>query len=83
MEHASLGPCACEAIHFTCPRCEHCHSRGFLNGIDVFRCLHCGYVGHGFHPDPEIDRAVGQEMKAAIAYDKALGLAPASFWEGP
>jgi rubredoxin len=33
------------AIHFTCPQCARSHSRGYLDGVSLFRCLNCGYVG--------------------------------------
>ncbi len=30
---------------FLCPACGASHERGALNGVDVYRCLKCGYVG--------------------------------------
>jgi len=56
-----------EPIRFTCPRCERSHARGYLDGVSLFRCLGCGYVGHGHHPDEEIDREVQREIDASKA----------------
>jgi rubredoxin len=61
-------------IYFECPICGAQHTRGFLNGVDVFRCLKCGYVGHGFHPDPEIDRLLMREHVAANIWNRAHGI---------
>lgn len=30
---------------FTCPKCGASHSRGPVNGADVYRCLRCGWAG--------------------------------------
>lgn len=30
---------------FVCPRCSSVHDRGPVNGVDSYRCLHCGYTG--------------------------------------
>jgi rubredoxin len=67
------------ADHFTCPRCGAQHSRGALNGVDVYRCLRCGYVGHGYHADYEIDLDIARDAAEAEAFDVAAGLAP---WGG-
>lgn len=61
-------------IVFECPSCGARHTRGFLNGVDVFRCLHCGYVGHGFHTDPEIDRAMLVEHNVNNAVNRRHGV---------
>lgn len=61
-------------IHFKCPTCNAEHDRGYLNGVDIFRCLHCGYVGHGFHPDAEIDREVFADVQEANAWNRAHGI---------
>ena len=82
MIHRELGPCPCGAIHFTCPSCGARHARGWVNGVDTFRCLKCGYQGHGFHPDAEIDFIVGVELRKSVALDRSLGL-QADFWDGP
>ncbi len=29
-------------IRFTCPSCDRSHTRGYLDGVGVFRCLGCG-----------------------------------------
>ena len=34
-------------IHFQCPTCGAEHRRGFVDGVSLFRCLRCGYQGHG------------------------------------
>ncbi len=52
-----------DCIHFTCPQCDAKHDRGYFGGPmaeggGTFRCLHCGYSGHGLHPDAEVDRGV-------------------------
>jgi rubredoxin len=61
-------------IQFECPKCGATHDRGFVNGVDTFRCLACGYAGHGFHPDPEIDRGVFLDAQEANELQKKLGL---------
>lgn len=81
MSHVDLGPCACLAIHFTCPRCDARHSRGYLGGVTMlFRCLGCGYVGHGLHPDEAIDQAAYDELVESVALDARLGL-PSTVWQ--
>jgi hypothetical protein len=45
-----------EAIRFDCPACGSAHWRGFVDGVSLFKCLRCGYQGHGFHTDPKLDR---------------------------
>lgn len=45
-------------IEFTCPKCAATHDRGFVDGTDVFRCLSCGYIGHGWDEVPEIDQSL-------------------------
>ncbi len=35
-----------KAIRFKCPVCGAEHSRGFLDGVSLCRCLRCGYQGH-------------------------------------
>lgn len=61
-------------IRFECPTCGAGHTRGMVNGVDVFRCLRCGYMGHGFHADPEVDRSVYAEHMAANAWNRAHGI---------
>lgn len=61
-------------IRFKCPTCGAEHTRGFVDGVDTFRCLKCGYQGHGFHPDPEIDKAVFAEHQLNNAINRALGV---------
>jgi len=61
-------------IHFVCPRCSAEHRRGFLDGVCLFRCFGCGYQGHGFHPDSEIDREVYAEHLTANESLRSLGL---------
>jgi Zn ribbon nucleic-acid-binding protein len=63
-----------EPIYFQCPTCEARHTRGFFNGVDMFRCMGCGYQGHGFHSDPEIDRAVYSDHVVSNANLRLLGL---------
>jgi hypothetical protein len=68
-----------QPIRFTCPTCSATHGRGFLDGVSVFRCLRCGYLGHGFHSVAEAtaierygtDAALSQASDAA-AVCKAL-----------
>jgi Zn ribbon nucleic-acid-binding protein len=62
------------AISFKCPTCNAEHTRGFIDGVSLFRCLRCGYQGHGFHSDPEIDRQVFADHEAANAISRALGI---------
>lgn len=63
-----------ERIQFICPSCGSQHDRGFLDGVCVFRCLRCGYQGHGFHPDPEVDRDVFSDHQAANKISRELGI---------
>lgn len=63
-----------EPIRFDCPKCGAHHERGYFDGVGLFRCLGCGYVGYGWHPDPEIDREVQQDIDEANAVNRALGL---------
>jgi Zn ribbon nucleic-acid-binding protein len=62
-------------IVFQCPKCNATHERGFVNGVDTFRCLSCGYQGHGFHSDPAIDAAVFAEHVSNNAINRSLGIA--------
>jgi hypothetical protein len=59
---------------FQCPTCDAKHSRGFVNGVDSFRCLHCGYVGHGFHTDAAIDAEIYTQHLQANAFNRAHGI---------
>jgi hypothetical protein len=34
-----------QVLRFICPVCQAQHDRGFVNGVDVYRCLRCGYTG--------------------------------------
>ena len=61
-------------IHFQCPTCSATHDRGYLDGVSLFRCLHCGYVGYGHHPDIAIDAEVHADIQAANAANTSLGL---------
>jgi len=63
------------SIRFECPTCGACHDRGFVDGVSVFRCLRCGYLGHGFHPDADVDRDLFAEHKLANAWNRAHGIA--------
>lgn len=61
-----------DAIRFDCPSCGAHHERGYHMGtVGVFRCLGCGYVGHGHHPEPEIDAAIDDEIQQNRAWDRA------------
>ncbi len=61
-------------IRFKCPTCGAEHTRGFVDGVDTFRCLACGYQGHGFHPDRAIDRAVFLDHQLGNALNRSLGV---------
>lgn len=63
-----------ESILFVCPCCEAQHERGFVDGVDTFRCLRCGYIGHGFHPDREIDKACYEAHLEGNALNRAAGV---------
>jgi hypothetical protein len=70
-------------IHFTCPCCEAEHTRGYIDGVALFRCLRCGYQGYGFHPDPDIDRGVYLEHVEAEKWNAAHGVAPHNPFDKP
>jgi len=54
-----------DPIKFTCPSCDAHHERGYHMGtLGLFRCLRCGYVGHGHHPDAEIIALIDDEIQA-------------------
>lgn len=61
-------------IKFKCPACAAQHNRGFIDGVNTFRCLGCGYQGHGFHPDLSIDRECLVEHEANNALNRSLGV---------
>ncbi len=60
--------------HFQCPTCGAEHRRGFVDGISLFRCLGCGYQGHGFSADRDIDAAIYADHLAANAHLRSSGL---------
>lgn len=63
---------------FTCPKCSAQHTRGpMLGTINTYRCLSCGYTGHGHHPDAGIDAEVEGERLDNEAWNMAHGMAPA------
>jgi hypothetical protein len=68
-----------DCVHFTCPCCGATHDRGYVNGVDRFRCLGCGYSGHGLHPDAETDRELYQEHLSINALHRTLGLPEVPF----
>jgi len=72
--HVDLGWCRCGAVHFLCPCCGARHDRGYVDGVAVFRCLSCGYTGHGFHPDHETDLAIAAEIRDNQRWNEAHGL---------
>jgi len=62
--------------HFECPQCGACHSRGMFGlggGVGAYRCLRCGYVGRGYHPDPGIDLEIAQDSEAAERESISMG----------
>lgn len=61
-----------DVIKFQCPVCTAEHTRGFVDGVDTFRCFGCGYMGHGFHPDPATDRDCLAEHHANNALNAAV-----------
>jgi len=63
-----------DRIQFKCPSCSAEHDRGFIDGISTFRCLGCGYRGHGFHTDPAIDNGLFAEHEANNALHRQLGI---------
>lgn len=63
-----------ESPNFICPQCFASHRRGFVDGVCVFRCLRCGYQGHGFHADLEIDREVYSDFLEANKHLRSVGL---------
>ncbi len=63
-----------DVIRFQCPCCGARHDRGFVDGVSLFRCFGCGYQGHGFHPDPGVDKSVYADHLAANALNRAAGV---------
>ena len=59
-------------IHFRCPNCGAEHWRGYF-GHHSFRCLACGYQGHGLHPDHDTDEDLYQQWLADNAYNRSVG----------
>lgn len=47
---------------FTCPECGAQHNRGWVDGVETYRCLGCGYVGKDNRPRPMTD----EEFKSAL-----------------
>jgi hypothetical protein len=45
-----------------------------VNGVDAFRCLRCGYVGHGLHADPETDGELFASWKSTNDIHRAAGI---------
>jgi len=68
-----------DRLGFECPRCHRAHTRGFVNGVDTFRCMNCGYTGRGFHPDPEVDAEVTKEIREAQEWNRAHGMEEGPF----
>jgi rubredoxin len=62
------------SVKFTCPRCAASHERGYVDGASLFRCLGCGYVGSGQHPDPDIDAEIVTAEATADAWNESHGL---------
>lgn len=71
----ALDPVVRDRIKFECPTCSATHERGFVNGVDTFRCLRCGYRGFGHHPDADIDAEVQAEHLSANVFNRAHGIA--------
>jgi len=59
---------------FTCPECGSQHDRGWVDGVETYRCLHCGYVGKDNRPRPP-EPLDDNEFKAALhnLFDSQLG----------
>lgn len=72
------------SVKFICPCCASEHERGYLDGVATFRCLRCGYTGHGFHADTAVDRGLFEEHEAANTWAQERGLTeerPFESWE--
>lgn len=61
-------------IKFCCPNCSVEHDQGFIDGVNTFHCLNCDYLGHGFHPDPEIDHVLLIEHEDNNTLNRQLGI---------
>lgn len=61
-----------DRVEFTCPSCSAQHDRGYVDGMSVFRCLRCGYMGYGHHPDPEIDAGIQADVLEGRRADQAV-----------
>jgi len=68
---------------FVCPSCEATHTRGFIDGISLFRCLNCGYSGHGFNNDPAIDKELYAQHQEANALNRAHGIPEVPLGDDP
>jgi hypothetical protein len=57
---------------FTCPHCQASHTRGPVNGLDVYRCFNCGNstrvpkVPAPVSPFPDFSRSQLQLMRVAL-----------------
>lgn len=76
-----LGDCEQHnCIHFTCPQCAARHDRGYAGyTVGAFRCLRCGYSGHGLHQDADIDREVFAEWEQTRVESLYYGGFPVTF----
>lgn len=50
---------------FTCPECGAQHNRGWVDGVETYRCLGCGYVGKDNRPRPP-EPLTDEQFKKAI-----------------
>jgi rubredoxin len=58
---------------FTCPECGAQHDRGWVDGVETYRCLGCGYVGTDNRPRPP-EPLTDEEFKSKYT-DVTRGLA--------
>jgi len=63
-------------IRFKCPSCGARHERGYVDGVSLFRCLHCGYQGtknadEDFDPRTEADAQIARALQIVCDADGA------------
>jgi rubredoxin len=51
---------------FTCPECGAQHDRGWVDGVETYRCLGCGYTGKNSNPRPMSDEEFEESLNKLL-----------------